>query len=91
MKNKWIILSDGWDPHIVEANDWYEALVSHMKWYGCTPNKIDLVTKALQSYRDMKQAIELFNLIFKTDPIDYMTTIDDKAYLNERCINNETN
>ena len=93
MKDKWIILSSGWEPHILEANDWYEALVSHMQWYGyrATSNKMDVVKKALQPCSDMKQAIELFNLIFVTDPIDYMTKIDDKAYLIERCINNETN
>lgn len=92
MKDKWIILSSGWEAHIVEANNWYEALISHVKWYGYTypSNKIDIVKQALKPFSDMKQAIELFNLIFVTDPIDYMAKIDDKVYLNERCINNET-
>ena len=87
MQNKWIILYCGWDPHITEAMDWYEALLSHVIWCGNAredSDKFNIYKKAFKGLVDMKEAIELYNMMHKEDAIEYMAKIDEEDYCNVR-------
>lgn len=75
-KHRWLILSKENEIHYIEnLCDWYEALIGHVKW--CQGNRgLTMYQKSFIGFDNMKEAIELFNTLFKYDEIKLMSPID---------------